>query len=288
MFANKRICITGGSGFLAKALIKRLQKENPASITCVARNEGKLLEVQKDYGVYIMTGDICDRGFVERMMKGKDQVFHLAGFKHLPLGETQSLECVNTNIIGSKNILDASLYSDPEFVLGVSTDKAYNPSNCYGMTKRIMEYLFAQFEREKGNSRTKYRIARYGNVIGSTGSVIPVWRKAIEKGEPIKITDPNMTRFYFSVDDAVQTLIDCLNTQTDATPFIPKMKALRIGDLADAVAGPDYPREIIGNRGSEKMNEGMADGYTSDSVELYTIEEIQNLIGTHEIPTVRV
>lgn len=281
-FNGKQILITGGSGFLAQALVSRiLSTSRPGLITLVGRDESKLMETQSKFTpivTKIMAGDIANRGFVDRIMRQKEQVFHLAGFKYLPLAEEQSQECIETNVMGSKNILDASMYTNPEFVIGISTDKAYNPSSCYGMTKRLMEYLFAQYERDKGDLRTQYRIARYGNVLGSTGSVIPVWRRAIEKGEPIKITDPDMTRFYFTVEDAVDTIFQCLEQQTDAAPYIPKMKAVRLGDLADALAGSDYPKEIIGNRGNEKMNEGMADGNTSDVAEKYTIDEIKSVI----------
>ena len=270
---NRKVLITGGSGYLAKALLKKVLSQNPDSVLCVARNEGKLLEVQKEFGIDIMSGDIADRGFVERIMKGRDCIFHLAGFKHIPMAEQQSQACINTNVLGSKNILDASLYSEPEFVIGTSTDKAYNPINCYGMTKRLMEYMFAEYEREKGSLKTKYRIARYGNVLGSTGSVIEIWKTA----DVIKVTDPDMTRFFFIVEQAVETLFECLDKQTDATPYIPVMKAMRLGDLAEVMAN-GRPIEIIGNRGGEKMNEGMADGVSSDSVELYTKTEIKELI----------
>lgn len=276
-FVDKKILITGGSGFLAQALIKFLieqKKVRPNNILCVARNEGKLLETKQKFGVEILTGDIADRGFVERAMRNQQQIFHLAGFKHVPLGEIQAQECINTNIIGSKNILDASLYSQPEFVLGISTDKAYNPINCYGMSKRLMEYLFLQYENTKGDLKTQYRVARYGNVIGSTGSVLQVWKMAKEQNKPIQLTDPEMTRFFFSVDDAVETVMQCLATSCDAKPFIPHMQAVKLGELAKVFA-VDHPIEIIGKRPGEKMNEGMADGYTSDSVELMKPFEIR-------------
>jgi len=263
-FKNKNILLTGGSGYLAKALIPRLI--GAEKITCVARNEGKLLEIKQQFNVEILTGDISDRGFVERIMKGQNCIFHLAGFKHLPLAEQQSQECINTNVIGSKNILDASLYSEPDFIIGISSDKAYNPVSCYGMTKRLMEYLFAQYQRIKGTSKTEYRIVRYGNVLGSTGSVIPVWHKQGQAKENIKLTG-NFTRFFFSVDDAVNTLFDCLNKSKDATPFIPNMKAISVHSLAE-IFTEHYKVSIdfIGNRGGEKINEEIAEGITSDKV----------------------
>jgi len=285
-FKGKNILLTGGSGFLGRALIARLQKEwNPASILVLARDEGKLLSIKQEFGVDILPGDVTDWNSVTKAMHGVNQVFHLSGFKHLPLAETASEQAIKTNVIGSMNVLDAATMEDVEMVLGVSTDKAYNPINCYGMTKRLMEYLFAQYHREWGWSDRIYRVVRYGNVLGSTGSVLEIWRKAAERGEPLRVTDFNMTRFFFSVNDAVQTIFDCLDHATDATPFVPKMKAVRMGDLAEVCKvilqnklSKPVAIELVGLRPGEKLHEGMADDAQSDAAEKYTHDEIYGLV----------
>lgn len=285
-FHGKRILITGGSGFLGRALIARLKKEwNPASIRVLARDEGKLLALKQEFDVDITPGDVHDGNDVAKAMRGANQVFHLAGFKHLPLAETESEQAILTNVIGSINVLENAVSMDVDMVLGVSTDKAYNPMNCYGMTKRLMEYLFAQYHREWGWSDRIFRTVRYGNVLGSTGSVIDIWRAAAELGQPLRVTDPNMTRFFFRVEDAVQTIFDCLEQSTDATPFIPKMKAVRMHDLASVCAeilsnriGKPVGVEVVGLRPGEKLHEGMADDAQSDAAEKYTKEEIYHLV----------
>jgi UDP-N-acetylglucosamine 4,6-dehydratase/5-epimerase len=284
-WTGKKILITGGSGFLGRALIARLLAEwKPASILCLARDEGKLLSLKQEFGVDIMPGDVSEWSDVYKAMMDRDQVFHLAGFKHLPLAETESAQSIKTNVVGSMNVLDCSLANEQDFVLGISTDKAYNPINCYGMTKRLMEYLFAQYEREHG-AYTKYRTVRYGNVIGSTGSVIEIWKRAAMRGEPLKVTDFNMTRFFFTANDAVNTIFGCLDNAVDATPYVPKMKAVRMGDLAEVCRtilcnrhGKDLKLEITGLRPGEKISEGMADDMQSDATEKYTHDEIYCLV----------
>lgn len=284
-WSGKRILITGGSGFLGRALITRLLKEwHPASILVLARDEGKLLSVKQDFGVEIMPGDVRNWNDVNHAMYNIDQVFHLAGFKHLPLAEKESQACIRSNVLGSMNVLQAADENTPEFVLGVSTDKAYQPMNCYGMTKRLMEYLFEQYDREYSR-RTKYRIVRYGNVLGSTGSVLQIWQQAAQQGLPLKITDPNMTRFFFPVNDAVQTIFDCLEQAKDATPFMPKMKAVQMGEFVAVCRtilsnryGKNIDVEVIGLRPGEKLHEGMADDAQSDTAERYTKDEIYKLV----------
>lgn len=270
---------------MGQALIPVLQSKGVGHIKILGRDEGKLLETQRRYGVEICLGDVTDYYAVERAMHGVNQVYHLAGFKHLPLGEDKSQECIKTNVMGSINVLEAATTEDVELVLGVSTDKAYHPMNCYGMTKRLMEYLFDQYHREWGWSDRVYRIVRYGNVLGSTGSVLQVWREAAEKNQPLKITDPDMTRFFFRVEDAVSTIIECLEKATDATPFIPNMKAVRMGELADVCKtilenrlSKPVTIEVVGLRPGEKLHEGMADDAQSDAAEKYTKEELFELV----------
>lgn len=268
--------ITGGSGFLAKILVRKLivGGVEPKNITLFARDEGKLLDAAQETGARIITGDVVDWPSVLRAMQGQEQIFHTAAFKHLPLAEEQSEECVRSNVIGSLNVLRASIATQPKFVIGISTDKAYDPVNCYGMTKRLMEYMFAQYERANVNKTTKYRIVRYGNVLGSTGSVLQVWKKARELQQPITVTDPDMTRYFFTVEEAVEAIFVCLAHSTDAEPYIPDMRSVRMGDLAEVVA-QGHPIKIIGRRPGEKAHEQLTQDNLSDTAPRMSQEDIR-------------
>lgn len=277
-FTDKNILITGGSGFLARAMISRLRDMgvSPSRIYAFARDEEKLMLVQEDYGVQIITGDVTNESDVLKAMNDKHIVFHFAAFKHLPLAEKESSTCIRSNVIGSMNVLRASLFTftRPDMVLGVSTDKAYNPVNCYGMTKRLMEYMFAEYQGFS-TGMVQYRIVRYGNVLGSTGSVLEVWKRARERGDAIKLTDPDMTRFFFTVDEAINTIFACIEKSKDATPYIPIMPTVRMGDMAEVMANGEVPVQIIGKRPGEKSDESMSDTYCSGNVPPMGTDEIR-------------
>lgn len=274
---NKKILITGGTGFLGEALIKRLY---PQPIRVVARNEGKLIELKEKYPkIEIITGDIADEWVAKKAMKGIKYVYHLAAFKHVGMAETNSFECINSNITGSLNILAESLNERPALIIGISTDKAAKVSGVYGATKLCMEALFR--EAESMNPETQYRIVRYGNVLYSTGSVLCKWIERIKQGKPVMITNPDSTRFYWTKEQAVDHIFQCITNATDSTPYIPaKMKAIRLGDLLEATL-QKYGRvnvevKELGN--AENMHETM-DGKTfSCDVELLPIKEIIKLI----------
>ena len=276
-----RYLITGGSGFLGQALIERLLKNQYAEIIVVARNEGKLIELKQRFPtIEIVTGNIADRSICERAIKDCCGVFHLAGFKHVGWAESQPMQCIETNITGTLNILSAAALQKIDFVIGTSTDKAGRISGVYGATKFLMEKLFYQFEQF--NSSTKFRIVRYGNVIYSTGSVLEKWRKALRLNEPITITDENTTRFYWTVEQAVDLIFECLSLADNSMPYCPKMKAIRLGDLLDcmrekyAVGTPKI--RTIGIQNGENQHETMDGHVFSNQVERYTREEIMTMI----------
>lgn len=277
---KKIIAISGGSGFLAEALIKRCFKHKPKEIRVLARNEGKLIEMKEKFpSLKIITGDIADSWTARKLLKGADVVFHLAGFKHVGLAETDVYQCVRTNVIGSMNVLRASYSYKPELVLAISTDKASQVAGVYGATKMLMERLW--LEAEKINPETKYRTVRYGNVLYSTGSVLCKWKKNLEEGKNCIITDISATRFFWTREQAVDHVFECMK-QKDATPFIPKMKAMNIFQLSVAMTekygNGKIDWKIIGLQPGENLHETM-DGITfSNEVPQYTIKEIMKLI----------
>lgn len=270
------ILITGATGFLGRKLIERLY---PQPIRAVSRNEGKLVELKQQYpDIEILTGDIADEWTAKRAMHGVSEVYHLAAVKGVDIAEKQPFTCVNTNIIGTLNLLIESLNQRPKVFLMISTDKAAQVSGVYGASKLIGERLLR--EAEEMNHETLYRVVRYGNVLYSTGSVLCKWKDAMQKGKGVKITDPDMTRFFWTVDEAIDLIFQCLKKAKDSTPYVPDMKSMRMGDLLEAMMRKynQVPVEVVGNRGGENLNETI-DGKTfSNQVERFSIDEIEKLI----------
>jgi len=292
--------VTGCSGFLGQILVERLLSLG-AKVRGVARNEGKLIELhQKFPEIDYITGDISDYSICVMAMKDVVGVFHLAAFKHVGLAEKQSKECIKSNILGSLNILNLSLETKGlEFVLGISTDKAAQVSGVYGATKLLMESLFLNFEQI--NDKVKYRLVRYGNVLYSTGSVLCKWRKLLSEGEDIIVTDRNATRFYWTVDQAIDLIFNCLENAVNSKPFVPGMKACSLHNLLKAMqikygiwtfetdgATDEYgPLESvcvskvkeIGLQKGENLHEKILEqGPASNEVEQFTVEELLEMI----------
>jgi UDP-N-acetylglucosamine 4,6-dehydratase/UDP-glucose 4-epimerase len=266
--------ITGGSGFLGKALVARLY---PANIRVLSKNEEQLLELKDKYpDIEIMVGDISDPATCRLACEGVTGIYHLAAFKHVGLAEVNVRECIASNVIGTINLLDVFTGN---FIIGISTDKATRPNGVYGITKLLMERLFKDYEER--NPGTKYRIVRYGNVLYSTGSVLCKWREKIQENKMITVTDLGATRFFWTVDQAIDLIFECLEKATDATPFVGKMKSILIKDLLDAMLDKygHVPVEVIGLQPGENKHELLdADGRDSSQVEFYTKEEILKFI----------
>lgn len=282
-FQGKLYLVTGGSGFLGKPLVARLLAEG-ARVRVLSRDEGKLIELKQEHpSVEILTGDISDWFEVKQAMEGIDGVFHLAASKHVGIAEYQVRECIKSNTIGSMHILEHSLDKDLDFVIGISTDKAAQVAGVYGASKLLMERLFTQFE--KLNPKCDYRIVRYGNVLYSTGSVLCKWKELIENDQELIVTEPSATRFFWSVDQALDLIYDCLNNAKDSSPFVPSMKAMSIENLLEAMyvkytpEGGSRQIKIIGLQPGENLHERiLEDGPDSSQVEQYTVEEILPLI----------
>lgn len=273
---NNRIVVFGGSGYLGTALIARLIEKGKTNITAMARNEGALVALKEKFPcVRIIVGDIADRWSVKKAMVGADEVYLLSALKHVGLADIEVKACITTNIVGTTNVVEESLRIKPRVFLFVSTDKAGQPTGVYGCSKKIGERLIA--EAEAMNPDTKYRIVRYGNVWGSTGSIITKWRPKMERGEEILLTDPDASRFFWSVTEAVDLIFECVERGLNAVPYIPKMKAVKMGVVLEAcmeVYGKCPVKEIGLQPGENKIE--TTDGVTfSDQVEQFTKDEFK-------------
>jgi UDP-N-acetylglucosamine 4,6-dehydratase len=268
----ERVLITGGSGFLGTALVDRLQNYN---LVVVGRNEGNLVKLKEKYPkVEIIVGDLCNLSVCAKL-RDIDTVFHLAAMKHIGLAEENTESCIMNNIIGTMNLLS---FCRPKTFVFVSTDKAAQVNGVYGATKFLCERLIREYE--KYYPETDYRVVRYGNVLYSTGSVLCKWRDKMKNGEEITVTDPESTRFYWTVDEAIDLIFDCLENATDSTPYTPKMKAIVMKDLLDCMLKKygEVPVKVIGLQSGENKHETVDGKHFSNKVEKYTKEEIMEMI----------
>jgi FlaA1/EpsC-like NDP-sugar epimerase len=216
-------------------------------------------------------------------LKGVTGVFHLAAFKHVGRAETQSIECTSSNVIGSKNVLECGVEHGVEFIIGISTDKAAQVAGVYGASKLLMEKMFKQYEVDYPN--IKFRLVRYGNVLYSTGSVLCKWRDLLRNGEEVIVTEPSATRFFWTLDQAVDLIYDCMRDATDCEIHFPSMKSMSIENLLEAMAEKYLPEgnelviKTIGLQPGENLHERiLEEGPDSNEVDEFTIEEIKELI----------
>jgi len=281
---NKLYLVTGGGGFLGQPLVKHILNEG-ARVRIIGRDEGTLVMMKERHpSIEIHPGDISDEFEVKQAMKDVDGVFHLAASKHVGLAETFVRENLKSNVIGSFNIYEQSLKQDLDFVLAISTDKAAQVVGVYGATKLMMERLSKQYQNL--NSNCKYRIVRYGNVLYSTGSVLCKWKDLIEQKKELIVTEPDATRFFWTVEQAIDLILDCMENAIDSTPYCPSMKSMSIKSLLGAMvekygnsSWENYPIKIIGLQPGENFHEKVLDeGPFSNEVEQFTIEEIKELI----------
>ncbi len=252
MFENKKILITGGTGSLGRALTKKLLAEKVNQIRIFSRNENKQVTMQSEFSdnrLKFLIGDIRDLSRLQRALEGIDIVFHAAALKHVPIVEHNPLEAINTNVIGSRNVLEASISENVDVVVGVGTDKAVSPLNTYGVTKLLMEKLFTTASNylDIEKHKTKFISLRYGNVLGSSGSVIPKFIQQIKSKQKITITDPEMTRFSITMDEALDFILDSAMSGKGSEVFIPKLRAYKIDDIKTAL------QELISNTGDERI-----------------------------------
>lgn len=246
-----RVFITGGSGTLGRAIIQRATQDWPCEITVFNRSEYLQALLKQDYPhVNCVPGDVRDFHHLRAAMAGHDTVLHLAAAKRIPECEQYPDECWKTNVHGSQNVVDAALLNGVSTCLGISTDKACQPVTMYGASKLAMEKIF---QAQPGDT-CDFVLVRYGNVIESRGSVIPLWRAQDDAGEPLGITDRAMTRFWMTPEQAVDTVLAAL-VPGHGTVTVPKMKAMPITDMARAVVGGDPDFKVIGLRSAERLHE---------------------------------
>jgi UDP-N-acetylglucosamine 4,6-dehydratase len=263
MFENKTILITGGTGSLGQALTKKLLNFPVKAIRLLSRNESFQVDMQRKFSdnkkLSFFIGDIRDYPRLTRALEDVDIVFHTAALKHVPVIEYNPFEAVKTNIIGTQNIIDACLEQDVETVIGIGTDKAVSPLNTYGASKLLMEKLFvtAQNFVNPQRHRTKFITLRYGNVFGSSGSVIPLWINQIQQNEKITITDNAMTRFSMMMDEALDFILSAAKIGKGSEIFVPKLRAYTIPDLKNALTElmGNSGEAITGIRSGEKLHE---------------------------------
>lgn len=252
--------ITGGTGSFATAFVKRLLAENAADRICVySRGEFAQAQMRADFSddprLRMFIGDVRDRDRLKRAMQGVDVVVHAAALKRIEVCESDPAEAIKTNILGTMNVVEAALDTGVKKVMALSTDKVAASATLYGSTKHCAERLVVASNVYSGGSGTKFAVVRYGNVESSRGSVIPLFKKLASEGaEYLPITDPRMTRFFFSLDEAVSFTASSIEMMSGGEVFIPKIKAKRIVDLAREVA-PHLPHRTVGMRGHEKLHE---------------------------------
>lgn len=281
MLSNKSVLITGGTGSLGKALTNYLFAHHPEikRLVIYSRDEQKQFAMAQEYPVdrypqiRFFIGDVRDRDRLIRAMKGIDYVVHAAAMKHVPIAEYNPDECVKTNITGAQNVIDACLDSSVERVVALSTDKAAAPINLYGATKLASDKLFVAANNIRGWNPIRFSVVRYGNVMGSNGSVIPFFLKKRAEGV-LPITDLSMTRFNISLRGGVDMVMHALEHAWGGEIFVPKIPSYRITDVAEAIA-PDCELRVVGIRPGEKLHEEMITSsdsfYTWDLGRYYTI-----------------
>ncbi|MDD1662034.1 MAG: polysaccharide biosynthesis protein [Methanomicrobiales archaeon] len=285
MYTGKKILVTGGVGSIGRELVRKILAADPATVRILDNNETGLFDLAQELGsprIRTLIGDIRDRERLIMAFEGIDIVFHAAALKHVPLCEYNPFDAVKTNVLGTQNVLDAALTAGVGKVINISTDKAVSPANVMGATKLLAERLATSANYYRGTKKTIFSTVRFGNVLNSRGSVIPLFAMQIERGGPVTVTDPGMTRFFMDIPSAVGLILSAERIARGKEIFILKMPALRILDLAEVmieVLAPRYgrrpediPIEFIGRRGGEKLYE-----------ELMTEEEAGNAYESGEM-----
>lgn len=270
LFAGKRILVTGGTGSFGHQIVDRLLDEGPAEIRIFSRDEDKQVRMSEEYGMAhqyprkasmnFVIGDVRNANSVRATMRGIDIVFHAAALKQVPLCEYHVWEAVQTNITGAQNVIQAALEAEVEKVIAISTDKAVKPVNAMGMSKAIQEKLFTAANFHKADKRTVFACVRYGNVVGSRGSVIPLFRRQIEAGGPITLTDPKMTRFVLTLSEAIDLVFRAAQRSVGGEIFVLKIPAALVSDIAKVMVDGLSPKKkismnTIGVRPGEKIHE---------------------------------
>ena len=273
MFNNKSILITGGTGSFGKKFTQMIfDQYKPKKVVILSRDEMKQWEMSQNYidnkNIRFLIGDVRDKDRLYRAFNGIDIVIHAAANKIVPIAERDPFECVKTNIDGAKNVIDAAIDCKVKKVVAISTDKASSPSNLYGATKMVSDHLFVNANNYVGKKNTKFSVVRYGNVMGSRGSVIPLFLKMTKKNsKSIPITDSDMTRFMITLEEGVKFVWMSLEKMKGGEIFVKKLPSMKVVEIAKTIA-PNIKQKIVGKRPGEKIHEQMISVDDSD----YTLE----------------
>lgn len=284
-FKDKTILVTGGVGSIGREIVRRLLECTPNAVRVLDNNETGLFDLDQELQsekIRLFVGDIRDKDRLKKAIEDVDIVFHAAALKHVPLCEYNPFEAVKTNIIGTQNLIDAAIDEEVEKFITISTDKAVNPINVMGATKLLAERLTISANFYKGKRNIAFSCVRFGNVLGTRGSVIPLFRKQIQTGGPLTITDPEMTRFMMSIPKAVELVLKAAEMANGKEIFIFKMPALKIGDLAKVMVNNLAPKfghypnkieiKITGKRAGEKLYEELMT--EDEAINAYEDEEM--------------
>lgn len=276
-FKDKRILVTGGTGSIGSEIVRQLLKYEPKQIRIYSRDESKQFFLQQELDseehkdiLRFLIGDVRDKERLDRAFHEIDIVFHAAALKHVPFCEDNPFEAVKTNIQGTQNVLDLAIDHKVEKVIAISSDKAVNPNTVMGISKLMMERLVVSASNYSGDPSIKFAVVRFGNVINSRGSVIPLWVDQIKKGRPVTVTDKKMERFFMTIQDAVRLVFMSATIMMGSEVFVLKMPKYNIYDLAKEVIkrygnGKKHEIKVVGAREREKMDEEL---FTKDEEEL--------------------
>jgi len=267
-YKDKTLLVTGGAGSIGRELVRTLLDMDPKAIRVLDNNETGLFDLEQELRsekLRLLVGDIRDRDRLKRAFEGVDIVFHAAALKHVPLCEFNPFDAVKTNVLGTQNVIDAAIDEKVERMILISTDKAVNPTNVMGATKLLAERLTISANYYKGARETVFSCVRFGNVLGSRGSVVPLFKKQIDNGEPLTITDPTMTRFIMDIPKAIKLILKAAEIAKGGEIFILKMPVIQISHLAEAMMEQRAPQnsnsyrhmgvKTIGRRPGEKLYE---------------------------------
>lgn len=263
-FDGRSILVTGGTGSFGRCFIETvLRRSTPRRVIIFSRDEFKQYEMQQHLEgrwssqLRFFIGDVRDRERLELAMREVDICIHAAALKHVPAAEYNPMECIQTNVYGAENVVRAALRTGIKKVIALSTDKAANPINLYGASKLAADKIFIAANNLSGSVGTRFAVVRYGNVVGSRGSVIPLFSRLIAEGaDTLPITDPRMSRFWITLQHGVDFVMSCCAMMQGGEIFVPKIPSMRIADVASALA-PHLPHRIVGIRPGEKLHEVM-------------------------------
>jgi len=261
MLNGKNILVTGGTGSFGKQFVRTiLKKYKPNKIIIYSRDELKQFEMAQKFNAKCMRyfiGDVRDLPRLQKAMVGVDFVVHAAALKHVPIAEYNPMECIKTNVMGAQNVIDSCIDNGVQYTIALSTDKAASPANLYGASKLVADKLFVAANNLTGSHQIKFSVVRYGNVLGSRGSVIPYFKNLIAEGATsLPITEPNMTRFWITLQEGVEFVLKNFARMKGGEIFVPKIPSMKMTEMAKAIA-PNLGQEIIGIRPGEKLHEVM-------------------------------